>query len=463
MAHPFMPNSVAEVQREMLAATGASSVSQFFEQIPSDHRLQRPLDLPPQLASEAELRRHLQNLLNRTTSCEESLSFLGSGTYRHHVPSICDEITGRYEWLTSVMGTPSSDQGRYQAWFEWASQLGELLVLDFIGLPVYSWGCAAGHALRMAARLTQRRTVLVTSAIDPQRLAVITNYCGSESLEDHLRLVMVKFRASDGQLDLEDLKSKLDGDVAALYFENPNFFGVIEEDAEEIAGAVAAVGAEIIAGVDPITLGVLVPPGELGIGMAVGSIQTMGVHMNAGGGVGGFIASRDEDRYAREYPTLQVSICDTIEPGELGFAEFLMEQTSYGAREQGNDWTGNSTHFWTIANAAFMAIMGPEGFHDVGTAIIQRSHYAAARLAEIPKVSVRFAKGFIREFVVDFNDTGQSVDEINSKLREQGIFGGLDLSGPFPEFGQSALYCITELHSQAEIERLVGAITEVVR
>ena len=114
----------------------------------------------------------------------------------------------------------------------------------------------------------------------------------------------------------------------------------------------------MIAGVDPISLGVLAPPGELGIGLAVGTTQTLGVHMNGGGGAGGFIASRDEERYAREYPTLQVSICETTEPGERGFGISLFEQTSYGAREEGNDWTGNSVYMWAIANAAFMAAMG---------------------------------------------------------------------------------------------------------
>ena len=462
-SHPFMPNSVVEVQQEMLAATGASSVSEFFEQIPESHRMKRPLDLPAQLSSEALLRRHLQGFLDRTDSCEEFLSFLGSGTYRHHVPAICDELISRYEWLTSVMGTPSSDQGRFQAWFEWASQLGELLDLDFLGLPVYSWGCAAGHALRMASRLTERKTVLVMGAIDPQRRSIIANYCGREDLEDHLRLIMVDFLPSDGRVDLEDLVSKLNGDVAAIYFENPNFFGVIEENIQEIVDAAAKVGAEVIVGVDPLTLGVLAPPGQFGIGIAVGSIQTLGVHMNAGGGVGGFIASRDEDRYAREYPTLQVSICETTEPGERGYAEFLMEQTSYGAREQGNDWTGNSTYLWTIANTSFMAAMGPVGFREIGEAILQRSHYAAKRLSEVPGVELRFANGFFREFVVDFNATGRTVNQINVDLLARGIFGGLDLSDAFPEFQQCALFCVTELHSQSEIDRLVTAVTEVTR
>jgi glycine dehydrogenase subunit 1 len=463
VAHPYMPSSIAAAHEEMLAATGAASIDELFAQIPAKHRLQRPLELPEQLASEATLRRHLLELLGRVTSCEESLSFLGAGCYRHHVPAICDEITARHEWLTSVWGTPSSDLGRFQAWFEYASQLGELVDLDFVGLPVYSWGCAAGHALRMAARMTGRATVLVPAALDPERKAVIASYGGNERLERHLAIRTVAYRREDGRLDLEDLAGQLTDEVAAVYLENPNFFGIIEDQAEDIVRAARRVGAEVIAGVDPISLGVLAPPGELGIGLAVGTTQTLGVHMNAGGGVGGFIASRDEERYAAEYPTLQVSICGTTEPGERGFGISLFEQTSYGAREEGNDWTGNSVYLWAVANAAFMAAMGPAGFAEVGSTILQRTHYAAARVAEVPGVAVRFPAGFFKEIVVDFAGTGRTVAQVNDALRQRGIFGGLDLSRWFPELGQSALYCVTELHTQTDIDRLVDALAEVTR
>ncbi len=461
MAHPFMASALADQRAQMLEEIGAESVEELFEQIPQAHRLAAPLQLPPQLASEAVLRRHLQGLLSRTTTCEESLSFLGGGYWRHHVPAICDEIAARREWLTSVWGTPSSDQGRFQAWFEYASQLGELLDLDFVGLPVYSWGCAAGHALRMAARMTGRGRVLVPEVLDPERRAVIVNYCGSPELAAHLGLGTVAWRRSDGRMDLDDLAAKLSADVAAVYVENPNFFGVVEDQVAEVAAMVSDAGAELVVGVDPLSLGVLAPPGELGAGLAVGTIQTLGVHLNAGGGAGGFIASRDEERYAREFPTLQVSLCDTTEPGERGFGISLFAQTSYGAREQGNDWTGNSVYMWSIANAAYMAVMGPQGFADVGAAILQRSHHAAQRLATLPGVRVRFPSGFFRELVVGLGGRGLRVAEINGALRRRGIFGGLDLSETFPELGQSALYCLTELHTAADVERLVAALDDL--
>jgi glycine dehydrogenase subunit 1 len=463
VAHPYMASSGAALREELLAETGAATIEELFEQVPPAHRLHRPLDLPEQLRSEAALRRHLTKLLGQNTSCEEALSFLGAGCYRHHVPAICDEIVARHEWLTSVWGTPSSDFGRFQAWFEYASQLGELLDVDFVGLPVYSWGCAAGHALRMAARMTARTTVLVPRALDPERKAVIGNYCGNQRLQRHLEVRTFGYGDDDGRLDLADLVGQLSEEVAAVYIENPNFFGVIEDQAGEVVEAARRVGAEVVAGVDPISLGVLAPPGELGIGLAVGTTQTLGVHMNGGGGAGGFIASRDEERYAREYPTLQVSICGTTEPGERGFGISLFEQTSYGAREEGNDWTGNSVYMWAVANAAFMAAMGPQGFAEVGSSILQRSHYAAARLAAVPGLSVRFPHGFFQEIVVDFGGTGRRVAEVNVALRRRGIFGGFDLSALFPELGESALYCITELHTQEDIDRLADALSEVTK
>ena len=124
----------------------------------------------------------------------------------------------------------------------------------------------------------------------------------------------------------------------------------------------------------------LAPPGEYGADIAVGTIQPLGVHMSCGGGVGGFIASRDEERYARQYPTLNISLCDTVVPGERGFGVALFHQTSYGLREEGNDWTGNSTYLWAIAAATYMSLLGPRGFEEVGSLILQRSHYAASLL-----------------------------------------------------------------------------------
>jgi glycine dehydrogenase subunit 1 len=461
MAHPYMANSVADTKRDMLAAIGAGSIEELFEQIPAAHRLGRPLRLPPALPSEASLRRHLLDVLARNRTCERNLSFLGGGCWQHHVPAVCDEMARRTEWLTSVFGSPMSDHGRNQAWFEFCSQLGELVGMEMVGLPVYSWGCAIGHAVRMAARLTGRREMLVVRAIAPERLDVLRTYCEPAAMAGHIAVVELGYEAATGRIDLADLRAKLSTRTAAVYFEVPSFFGVIEDQAAAIAALARGVGAETIVGVDPISLGVLQPPASYGADIVVGTTQPLGVHMNCGGGVGGFIATRDEERYAREYPTLMISIGETTRSGEVGFGLSLFHQTSYGQRENGKDWTGNSVYMWAVVNAVYMALLGPRGFAELGELIVQRAHYAARLIGAIPGVRIVFPGGFFKEFVVDFTGTGRTVRGINAALRERGIFGGGDISA-FPELGQAALYCVTEMHEDGDIERLAADLREIV-
>jgi glycine dehydrogenase subunit 1 len=280
-------------------------------------------------------------------------------------------------------------------------------------------------------------------------------------MDGHIDVRTVEIDPSTGGLDLDLLAGALSERTAAVYFETPGSLGVIEPDCEMIVTLAHARGAEAIAGVDPISLGILAPPGQFGADIAVGSTQPLGVHMNCGGGSGGFIASRDEERYAREYPTLQVTLCPTTEEGERGFTLTLFEQSSYGSRELGKDWTGNSVYLWTVVNAAYMSLLGPTGFAELGELILLRSHYAAARIAEITGLKVRWP-GFFKEFVVDFNDSGRTVAEVDRALRERSIFGGGDLSRSHPQFGQCALYCVTEVHTQSDIDRLAEALAEVV-
>ena len=459
-AHPYMPNSVPAIERQLLREVGVDSAEELFAQIPADHRASGFPDFPPTLSSEVELARHVGDLLSKNLDCRRNLSFLGGGIWQHHVPAVCDEIVRRTEFTTNVWGTPSSDHGRNQAWFEFQSQLGELLDLDLVGLPVYSWGTAVGNALRMASRITGRRQVLVPRYMDPDRRGVIANFCEPVGTGSHLTLIEIDADRASGRLDLADLRTKLTAEVAAVYFENPGYLGAMESGAAEIAALAHAAGAQVIAGVDPISLGVLCPPSAYGADIAVGSTQPLGVHMSCGGGAGGFIATRDEPIYAKEYPTLLLSATET-HAGELGFSLALFHQTSYGSRELGKDWTGNSTYLYTVANAAYMALLGPDGFRELGELIISRARYAASLLAEIPGVRVVGAEACFKEFVVDFAGTGRTVAAINDALRQRGIFGGIDLSRSFPELGQSSLYCVTEVHAAADIQRLAAVLREV--
>lgn len=461
--HPFMANSAPGSYQEMLREVEVGDIEELFEQIPADHRYTGEWHFPEALASEASLYRHLSTILKKNISAEDYVNFLGAGCWQHYVPAICDEMVTRTEFLTSIWGTPSSDHGRNQVWFEFSSQIGELVGMEFVGLPLYSFGTAGGHAVRMASRLNKRNKVLVTSSMDPERLAVLRTYCGYPELNEYIEIIMVDVDPISGRMLLSDLESKLNNKVTAVYFDNPNYLGVIESEAQAVCDLAHKFGAEAIVGVDPISLGVLAAPAEYGADIVVGTTQPLGVHMNCGGGVGGFIATRDEERYAREYPTLQVSLTETVVPGEMAFALTLFEQSSYGSREDGNDWTGNSVYLWAVANATYMSLMGPSGFTSIGHTIMERSHYAAIKIAKIPQVTVPWGKGFFKEFVVNFDATDLTVAEVNTRLLEHGIFGGKDLSKDFPELGQSAMYCVTEIHTQQDLDLLIQALEEVTK
>ncbi|MFO6463369.1 aminomethyl-transferring glycine dehydrogenase subunit GcvPA [Jannaschia sp. KMU-145] len=460
-SHPWMANSAPGALQAMLDEIGARDAREVFAQIPEDHFRTTPLDLPPALTSELALKRDLVGKLTKNADCEGNLSFLGAGVWQHHVPAIVDEIVGRTEFATNVWGSYQSDHGRNQAWFEFSSQLGALLNLDVVQLPVYSWGCATGHAIRMAARITGRTKVLMPRLSDPERLSVIGTYCKPTQMDGHIEIVLVDADPTSGRLDLGDLKSKLGPDVAAVYFENPAYLGTIETEAAEIARLTRAAGAETIVGVDPISLGVMTAPGDYGADLVTGPVQPLGVHMQCGGGAGGFIASRDEATYVLEYNGFLVSIAETVEPGQHAFGLACPHQNSYGSREHGKDWTGNSTYLWAIAGAVYMSLLGPQGFREVGTLIVSNARYAAKMLGDVPGVRIVWPDTTFKEFVVNFDDTGKTVAEINDALRARGIFGGKDVSGEDGALGQSALYCVTEVHTADDIHRLAETLKEV--
>jgi len=287
--HPYMANSIPEVKAEMLKEIGVKDVEALYEQIPDRLKLKRKLNLPEPILAEGELKRHVMSILSKNKSCEENLSFLGGGCWQHYVPAVCDEIMERSEFLTPIYGAPSSDHGRNQAWFEFCSEMGELVDIDMVGLPVYSWGCAAGFAIRMASRITGRNEVLVPKTISPERLAVVRTFCQPLAMPGHIDIKLIAYDLKTGLLDLEDLKSQISARTAAVYIENPSYLGFIESQGAKISEIAHANGAESIVGVDPISLGVLAPPVDYGANIVVGTTQPLGIHMNCGGGCSGFI------------------------------------------------------------------------------------------------------------------------------------------------------------------------------
>ncbi|MCZ1266902.1 glycine dehydrogenase subunit 1 [Paenibacillus sp. ov031] len=456
-AHPYIPNTVPEVRDAMLKEIGLTSMEQLHDAIPDSLKLKREMDLPPAM-NEYELRRHIDGLLAKNKHSGDYLNFLGAGCWQHFIPAVCDEINQRSEFVTAYAGEPYEDHGRFQALFEYQSLLAELVDMDVVNVPTFDWAQAASTAIRMAGRITGRKTVLLPRSVDPDKAAIIRNYCTPV-----MEIQYVDIDQVTGRMDLNDLSSKLNDDTAAVYFENPCYLGIIEDQGAEISELAHKINAVSIVGVDPISLGVLEPPGHYGADIICGDLQPLGMHMNFGGGQAGFIATRDEEKYVMEYPSRLFGIVPTEVEGEYGFGDVAYERTSFALREKGKESVGTQTALWGITAGVYLALLGPAGMQEVGSTIIQKSHYAAKQISRIPGVSLHFENGtFFKEFVVDFNDTGLTVDEINQRLMETGIFGGKDLSLSYPSWGQCALYCVTETHTQADLDRLVDTLRSIV-
>ncbi len=443
----------------MLDYLDLDDVSELYGAIPAELRLDRALRLPEAILSEHDLKAHVLGLLEDVVSTEDYASFLGGGCWRHFVPAICDEINNRREFVTAYAGDAYSDHGKHQAWFEWQSLMGELLEADFVSLPTYDWMAATSSALLMTARLTGRSEVVVPRNLNPEKLSHMSNYCraGLEAIRT------VSFDPSTGEIDLDHLREQLSESTAAVYFENPTFLGTIEGRAPEIVEAAHQVGALCVVGVDPISLGVLAPPAAYGADLVVGEVQPLGAHLQAGGATCGFIAGDDDPRFAAEYPTLLETITTTEREGSWGFGWATFERTSFTKRGLSDDFTGTTSGLWAITAAVYLALLGPHGIREVGETIMQKSHYTKACLGELPGVDVGPTATPFKEFVVDFTGTGRTVAGINGALLESGILGGQDLSADFPELGQSALYCVTEVTPLEHIDRLTGTLAEIVR
>lgn len=456
--YPYIPNSVPEIKAAMLKEVGAEDVMDLYEEIPEELRFKGKMNLPDPILDEYSIKRHVEQILAKNINCTEFTNFLGGGCAQHFVPAVCDEIVGRGELLTAYGAETWADQGKHQIFFEYQSLMAELLDMDFLTVPCQDGAQAAATALRMAHRINGRKKVILPKTINPEHLSVIKNYVKSVQPDQSLEIILIDYDPDTGLMDLQDLKEKISSDVAAVLIENPSYLGFVETQAPEIGEIARQAGAEFIVYADPISLGVMEAPANYGATLTIGDIQSLGLHMYGGGAKGGYIASFDDMKYIVEFKELVNGLTETTVEGEYGFGVVLIERTHYAKREHGKEFTGTQNNLWTIPVAVYLSLMGPKGMEEVGTTIMQNAQYTAKRIQEVPGVTLKFSSPFFKEFVVNYDLTGKSVAEINQRLLDYKVFGGHDLSIDFPELGQSALFCVTEIIRKEDIDRLIHGL-----
>ena len=442
----------------MLERVGAGSVDELFADIPEKVRLGRRLKIP-EARSEYEIRREIGGKLAKNETPPRSVCFLGGGVWPHYVPAAVESITSRQEFYTSYTPYQAEiSQGMLQALYEYQSLMCQLLGMEACNSSLYDWASAAGEGVRMASRVTGRKKALIAGSVGPQRRRVIETYTSPMGMQ----LQSVAFERSRGTLDLVDLRRKLDGDVSCLYFENPNSFGVLEGEAEEAATLVHESGGLVIAGVDPISLSLVREPGSYGADIVVGEGQPLGIPMNYGGPHLGIFAVKDM-KLARSMPGRLIGITTPAgEPGRKAFAMVLQAREQHIRREGATSNVCTNQSLMAVAAASYLALLGKDGFRKLGESVVSNSHFAARRLSKVKGVTAPHFRGpFFKEFVVSYKIA--KADKVFHRLAKNGVLAGSPVDRSLGVGAEAGLFCVTEVHTRDDIERLATALEGAVK
>jgi glycine dehydrogenase subunit 1 len=457
--HPYIPNSQPETKRKMMQEIGISDIGELYADVPEKFLLKKPLNLPKAL-TELEVKKHVESLLSKNKSANDMPVFLGAGCWLHYVPAVVKEIAQRSEFLTAYTPyQPEISQGMLQALFEYQSMICELTGMEVANCSMYDWASALGEAARMATRVTRRREVLIPKIIHPERASTLQVYTAPADII----VGQVAYEKETGQISLNDLKSKISDKTAAVYIENPSYLGLIERQVDEICKEAHAHNALFIVGVDPTSLGILKPPGEYGADIVIGEGQPLGNAANFGGPLLGIFACQDDMRLIRQMPGRIIGLTTTMDGTRQGFCMTLQTREQHIRREKATSNVCSNEALCAVASAVYLSLLGPQGMKELDETVVQRANYATNLFRKIKGVKTPiFNSPHFKEFTVNFDETRLTVKNVNQKLLKNKIHGGKDISKEFPELGETALYCVTEIHTKEEIERLAEALAKIV-
>jgi len=447
----YTPHTEAQ-RREMLRAIGVESVAELFADVPASCRFPE-LKLPAPL-SEVEILRELREIASWNASAEEFTCLLGAGAYHHYIPSVVPAIVSRSEFYTAYTPyQPEISQGTLQAIFEYQSMICALTGMEVANASHYDGGTAVAEAILMArsAARGKRRRVLLSPDLHPEYRQVARTYLRGSGME-----LLGDERPEN---DLGALEKMLDGDTCCLVVQTPTFLGEVLAPARlrRLAEAAHAVGAMLVVAVDPISLGLFVPPGECGADIVVGEGQALGNPLNFGGPYLGFFACRQAD--VRKMAGRLVGQTVDAE-GKRGFVLTLSTREQHIRREKATSNICTNQSLNALAAAVYLAALGKRGLRRVAEICYHRAHYAAERIGRLPGFEVRSTWPFFQEFVVS---CPLPVDELNDRLLDEGFIGGFDLSQTHPHLERCTLLCVTEMVPPAEIDRLVQVLRRVSR
>ncbi|WP_024620121.1 aminomethyl-transferring glycine dehydrogenase subunit GcvPA [Metaclostridioides mangenotii] len=433
-----------EDKEKMLSVVGLKSTEDLFSDIPKEVRLGRELNLD-KAKSELEVTKIIKGLADENINLEDLVCFLGAGSYDHYIPSVVKHVTGRSEFYTSYTPYQAEiSQGTLQVIFEFQSMIAEITGMEIANASMYDGATASVEGCIMSMAQTKKDKIVVAKSAHPETLEILHTYLRFKDCE----IVEVDFSDEYGSTDLDKLRNVVDDKTACVFVQTPNFFGIIE-DLKEIEKITHENKAMLVVGVDPISLGVLKSPGELGADIVVGEAQSLGNSMNFGGPYVGFMASKS--KYTRKMPGRIVG--QSIDShGKPAYVLTLQTREQHIRREKATSNICSNQALNALAASVYMATMGKEGLREVGLQSMKKAHYTLNKLVKTGKYKPTFKGQFFKEFVIKSEN---SVEDINEKLLEGNILGGYDIEKDFKNYKNSSLICVTEKRSKDEIHKLV--------
>lgn len=430
-------------QHAMLKAIGIESIEELFANIPQELRLQRELELPPK-QGELELTQHLSALAAKNLSPATHACFLGGGSYDHFVPAAVDALASRGEFFTSYTPyQPEVSQGNLQAMFEYQTLICDLTGMDLSNASLYDGGSALAEAVIMALNTGKRgEKVVVLGTVHPEYRLILQTYF------THLGIQIVEVPCPDGVANFEQLEAAVDAETNCVVVQSPNFFGGIE-DVAKIAEIAHKHDAVVIQSFDPISLGILKRPGDLGADIAVAEGHSLGSPMQYGGPYLGIMACND--KFLRRLPGRIVGQTEDRR-GKRCWVLTLQTREQHIRREKATSNICTNQGLFALRASIYLALLGPGGMQQCATLCAQKAHYALNRLTEVDRLEPVFTAPFFKEFVL--RDTQGNVDGLLAEAREAGFLGGIPLGQWFPEMADCFLVCVTEKRTKHEIDAL---------
>jgi glycine dehydrogenase subunit 1 len=434
----------------MMAQLGIDSIEDLFKDIPKAVRTEG-LKLPEGM-DELELTREMDVVLSSNKPATRWPSFLGAGSYHHFIPAAVKTIVSRSEFITSYTPYQSEiSQGMLQALFEYQSFMAELTGVDYMNCSMYDASTAVGEAVLMGHRIAKGRRFLVSRAVSPERKDVARLYAKGADIE----IGEVGYDDKTGQVDLSDLESRITDDVIGFYFETPNFFGPMETRWKEIRAIVG--DRTLVIGVNPLSLALAKPPGEMGADIVVGDAQALGVPMSFGGPSIGLFGCKAE--HVRKMPGRLIGMTEDAE-GSRSYCMTLQTREQHIRRSKATSNICTNEALLALAVAAHIALIGRSGLRKIAAKNMENMRSLSSRIDSIKGFDAPlFEATHFNEFVVR---SKASVEETNKRLLDEEILGGVPLEGGFPELKGCALYATTEMHTKADHDRVVSALEGII-